>query len=170
VSPQTYRELGDALSTEHPPVAVATVIAHEHPVRVGRHLVGHESGVVGCLGSEALDQAVAREARARAGEGRSTVVAYQRDEVAGEPAMRVFLSMPAIPARLIVFGATDLTAAVASVGTFAGCHVTVCDARSVFATRARFHDAAEVVNEWPHRYPARDAAQGGSMGEPRSPC
>jgi xanthine dehydrogenase accessory factor len=74
--------------------------------------------------------------------------------------MRVFLSMPAIPARLLVFGATDLTAAVATLGTFAGYHVTVCDARSVFATRARFHDAAEVVNEWPHRYLARQAAEG----------
>ncbi len=160
VSAESYPELGEALSTERPPVAVATVIAHEVPARVGRHLVVHESGVLGSLGSEVLDQAVAREARARAGEGRSTVVAYQRDEVAGEPAVRVFLSMPAIPARLLVFGATDLVAAVASLGSFAGFHVTVCDARSVFATQARFRDAAEVVNEWPHRYLAREAAQG----------
>jgi len=163
VSPQAYPELGDALSTEHPPVAVATVIAHELPARVGRHLVVHESSVLGSLGSEALDEAVAREARearARAGEGKSTVVAFQRDEVAGEPAVRVFLSAPAIPARLLVFGATDLTAAVASLGTFAGYHVTVCDARPVFATPGRFQDAAEVINEWPHRYLAREAAEG----------
>jgi len=89
------------------------------------------------------------------------------DEVAGDPAMRVFISVPAIPARLLVFGAADLTAAVASLGTFAGYRVTVCDARSVFATQARFHDAAEVINEWPRRYLAREATQGGSMGEPR---
>ena len=160
VSPQTYPELGDAMSTDHPPVAVATVIAHELPVRVGRHLVVHESGILGSLGSQALDEAVAREARARAGEGKSTVVSYQRDEVAGEPAVRVLISVRAITARLLVFGATDLTAAVASLGTFAGYHVTVCDARSVFATRARFHEAAEVINEWPHRYLAREAAEG----------
>jgi len=160
VSPEAYPELGDALSTEHPPVAVATVIAHELPARVGRHLVVHESSVLGSLGSQALDEAVAREARVRAGESRSTVVAYQRDEVAGETAVRVFLSVRATPARLLVFGATDLTAAVASLGTFVGYHVTVCDARSAFATRARFPDAAEVVNEWPHRYLAREAAQG----------
>ena len=162
VSAQAYPELGDALSAEHPPVAVATVIAHELPVRVGRHLVIHESSVLGSLGSQALDEAVARQARARAGqgEGQSTVVAYQRDEVADEPAVRVFISIPAIPARLLVFGATDLTAAVASLGTFAGYRVTVCDARSVFATRARFRDAAEVVNEWPHRYLAREAEAG----------
>jgi xanthine dehydrogenase accessory factor len=160
VSPQTYPELGDAMSTDHPPVAVATVIAHELPVRVGRHLVVHESGILGSLGSQALDEAVAREARARAGEGKSTVVSYRRDEVAGEPAVRVLISVRAITARLLVFGATDLTAAVASLGTFAGYHVTVCDARSVFATRARFHEAAEVINEWPHRYLAREAAEG----------
>jgi len=160
VSLEAYPELGDALSTEHPPVAVATVIAHELPARVGRHLVVHGSSVLGSLGFEALDEAVAREARARAGEGKSTVVTYHRDEVAGEPAVRVFLSIPAIPARLLVFGATDLTAAVASLGTFAGYHVTVCDARAVFTTGARFRDAAEVINEWPHRYLAREAAEG----------
>ena len=160
VSPQAYPELGDALSTEHPPVAVATVIAHELPARVGRHLVIHESGILGTLGSLALDEAVAGEARARAGQGRSTVLDFGSDEVAGEPASRVFIALPAIPARLLVFGATELTAAVASLGTFAGYHVTVCDARPVFATPARFPDAAEVVNEWPHRYLARQAEQG----------
>jgi xanthine dehydrogenase accessory factor len=160
VSPQTYPELGDALSTGHPPVAVATVIAHELPDRVGSHLVVHESGVRGSLGSEALDEAVASQARARAGEGRSTVVAYQRDEVAPEGAVRVLISVPATPARLLVFGATDLTAAVATLGTFAGFRVTVCDARSVFATSARFRDAAEVVNDWPHRYLAKEEAGG----------
>jgi len=160
VSPEAYPELGEALSTEVPPVAVATVIAHELPVRLGRHLVIHESSVLGTLGSQALDEAVAREARARSGEGRGRVVAYERDEVAGEPAMRIFISVRAIPARLLVFGATDLTAAVASLGTFVGYHVTVCDARSVFANRDRFLDAAEVINEWPHRYLAREAAEG----------
>jgi xanthine dehydrogenase accessory factor len=160
VSLQAFPELGDALGTDPPPVAVATVIAHEVAARVGSHLVVHESGVLGSLGSQALDDAVAREARARTGEDESTVVAYAREEVAGEPAVRVFISVPAVPARLLVFGATDLTAAVASLGTFAGFHVTVCDARSVFATRARFNDAAEVINEWPHRYLAREAAQG----------
>jgi xanthine dehydrogenase accessory factor len=139
---------------------VATVIEHEDPLRVGRHLVVHESGIRGSLGSETLDEAVAQAARARSGEGKGTVLAYQRDEVGGEPALRVFISVPARPARLLVFGATDLADAVASLGAFAGYHVTVCDARPAFTTPARFHAAAEVVNEWPHRYLAREAAQG----------
>ncbi|WP_180304136.1 XdhC family protein, partial [Streptomyces sp. JV178] len=32
---------------------------------------------------------------------------------------------------------------------------TVCDARPVFATRARFPEADEIVVDWPHRYLGR---------------
>ena len=53
---------------------------------------------------------------------------------------------------MLVFGAIDFAAAVARVGAFLGYRVTVCDARPVFATPARFPDADEVVVEWPHRY------------------
>ncbi len=38
------------------------------------------------------------------------------------------------------------------VGKFLGYHVTVCDARPVFATATRFPEADEIVVEWPHRY------------------
>jgi xanthine dehydrogenase accessory factor len=160
ISPEAFPELGEAFSTGHPPVAVATVIEHENPLRVGRHLVVQESSLRGSLGSEALDEAVARKARDRAGDGKGTVAAYQRDEIAGEPAVRVFISVPARAARLLVFGATDLTDAVATLGAFAGYHVTVCDARTAFTTPARFHAATEVVNEWPHRYLAQEEAAG----------
>lgn len=56
------------------------------------------------------------------------------------------------PPRMVVFGAIDFAAALARAGKFLGYHVTVCDARPVFATRARFPDADEVVVDWPHRY------------------
>ena len=59
------------------------------------------------------------------------------------------------PARMLVFGAIDYAAALARMGKFLGYHVTVCDARPVFATAARFPDADEVVVDWPHRYLAR---------------
>jgi len=39
------------------------------------------------------------------------------------------------PPRLLVFGAIDHAAAVAEIGRFLGYHVTVCDARPIFATR-----------------------------------
>ncbi len=56
---------------------------------------------------------------------------------------------------MLVFGAIDFAAAVARAGKFLGYQVTVCDARPIFATKARFPEADEVVVEWPHRYLAR---------------
>jgi xanthine dehydrogenase accessory factor len=53
---------------------------------------------------------------------------------------------------MIVFGAIDFAGAVARIGRFLGFHVTVCDARPVFATRSRFPDVDELVVQWPHRY------------------
>ena len=45
-------------------------------------------------------------------------------------------------------------------GAFLGYHVTVCDARPVFATTSRFPEADEVVVDWPHRYLAAEQAAG----------
>ena len=46
----------------------------------------------------------------------------------------MFVSSFAPPPRMLVFGAIDFAAAVARIGAFLGYHVTVCDARPVFAT------------------------------------
>src|SRR3546814_18428896 len=62
--------------------------------------------------------------------------------------------------RMLVFGALDFAAAVARVGSFLGYHVTVCDARPVFATNTRFPHADEVVVDWPHRYLAAEQEAG----------
>jgi xanthine dehydrogenase accessory factor len=61
---------------------------------------------------------------------------------------------------MLVFGAIDFAAAVARMGSFLGYRVTVCDARPVFATTARFPTADEVVVDWPHRYLAAQAEAG----------
>ncbi|WP_086820501.1 XdhC family protein [Allokutzneria sp. NRRL B-24872] len=63
-----------------------------------------------------------------------------------------FVESIAAPPRMLVFGAVDYAGAVSRVGKFLGYHVTICDARAVFATAERFPDADEVVVEWPHRY------------------
>jgi xanthine dehydrogenase accessory factor len=70
----------------------------------------------------------------------------KRDEL--ELFVEVFAPRP----RMLVFGAIDFAAAVASMGAFLGFHVTVCDARERFATPMRFPDAHEIVVDWPHRY------------------
>ena len=68
---------------------------------------------------------------------------------------RVFTESWMPPPRLLVFGAIDHAAAVAEIGRFLGYHVTVCDARPIFATAERFPAAHSVVVDWPHRYLAR---------------
>jgi xanthine dehydrogenase accessory factor len=64
------------------------------------------------------------------------------------------------PPRLLVFGAIDFAAALVRAGRFLGYRVTVCDARAVFATAARFPEAEDVVVDWPHRYLDAEAAAG----------
>jgi xanthine dehydrogenase accessory factor len=56
---------------------------------------------------------------------------------------------------MIIFGAVDFTAALARVAKVLGYRVTVCDARPVFATAARFPAADEVVTDWPDRHLAK---------------
>ncbi|MDX3663609.1 XdhC family protein [Streptomyces sp. ID05-26A] len=79
-------------------------------------------------------------------------VAGQPLSVRFEAEGRVFTESWMPPPRLLVFGAIDHAAAVAEIGRFLGYHVTVCDARPVFATPERFPAAHSVVVDWPHRY------------------
>ena len=74
--------------------------------------------------------------------------------------MSVFVASYAPKPRMLVFGAIDFAAAVAKVGSFLGYHVTVCDARPVFATATRFPEADEVIVRWPHKYLAEEAEAG----------
>ena len=104
---------------------------------------------------ERLDQAVDDDARGMLAQGLTSVRHYgEHGERRGDD-LSVFVQSFAPPPQMLVFGAIDFAAAVARAGKFLGYHVTVCDARPVFATRARFPDADEVVVEWPHRYLAR---------------
>ena len=74
--------------------------------------------------------------------------------------MRVFVASYQPKPRMIVFGAIDFAAAVARQGAILGFHVTVCDARAVFTTRARFPSADEVVVSWPHHYLQQQVDEG----------
>jgi len=99
-----------------------------------------------------LDRTVAAEAGAFLDAGRTgTLEIGEQGSRCGAPLTLLIESSVPAP-RMIVFGAIDFASALARVGTFLGYHVTVCDARPVFATRARFPDADEVVVEWPHTY------------------
>jgi xanthine dehydrogenase accessory factor len=68
---------------------------------------------------------------------------------------------------MVIFGAVDFTAALAKVAKVLGYRVEVCDARPVFATKARFPMADEVVATRPERYLA---AIGSSLGPRDAIC
>ena len=119
---------------------------------MGRHLAVFAERTAGTLGSERTDQAVTDDARGLLATGRNRMLTYGPDGQRMEDGMRVFVSSFAPPPRMLVFGAIDFASALARQGAMLGYRVTVCDARGVFATPARFPDADEVVVDWPHRY------------------
>jgi xanthine dehydrogenase accessory factor len=161
ISRERFPELGDIAAAVRGdrPLAVATVI--DGPGKTGARRVIFPAGDQGVgtaetLGSgDRLDQAVDDDARGMLAQGVTGVRRYgpagerRRDELG------VFVQSFAPPPRMLVFGAIDFAAAVARAGKFLGYRVTVCDARPVFATAARFPDADEVVTDWPHRYLSR---------------
>jgi xanthine dehydrogenase accessory factor len=144
----------------HRPAAVATVISHPDPEWLGRRLVITPDAVDGSLGSARADAAVSDDARGLLAAGRTAVLTYGPDGERQGVGMEVFVSSYAPPPRMLIFGAIDFAAALARQGAFLGYRVTVCDARPVFATRARFPGADEVVVNWPDRYLASQAEQG----------
>ncbi|MGI5216179.1 XdhC family protein [Plantactinospora sp. CA-290183] len=183
VDPESFPELGELARdvAAGRPVAIATCVtvpgggtrgggpagATGSGIRLGpvpaRRLVVWPDRHSGTLDA-ALDEAVLTDARALLAEGGSRLLDYSPDgrrRTASDGAgWRVFVSSFAPPPRMLVFGAIDFAAAVARIGTFLGYRVTVCDARPLFATEARFPDADEVVVAWPHRYLDVEASAG----------
>ena len=142
-----------AAAAEGTAAAVARIT--EGPAELlGRPLLVHPDGSYeGGLGGHAdLDRTAVAEARAMLDAGRTgSLVIGAEGSRCGEPVtLLVESSVP--PPRMIVFGAIDFASALVRAGRFLGYRVTLCDARPVFATRARFPEADEIVVEWPHRY------------------
>ncbi|MEV5979489.1 XdhC/CoxI family protein [Streptomyces sp. NPDC052114] len=116
-------------------------------------LVGPDGTYEGGLGGHAdLDRTAVGESRALLAAGRTAeFVVSESGSRCGSP-VTVLVESSVPPPRMIVFGAVDFASALVRAGKFLGYHVTVCDARPVFATPARFPEADDVVVEWPHRY------------------
>lgn len=154
VSRATFPDLDDVAAdiVAGHPVAVATMIEHTDPRRVGARIVVRPDRASGTLGAARIDEAVTDDVRGLLESGTTTVLTYGPGGERMETGMRVFVSSFQPKPRMIVFGAIDFATAVARQGSFLGFHVTVCDARPVFATRARFPSADEVVVSWPHTY------------------
>ncbi|UUU35947.1 XdhC family protein [Streptomyces sp. CA-210063] len=125
--------------------------------------VGSYEGGLG--GHPELDRTAAAEARAMLDSGRTGTIELSasgarwgspRTESGGgshcSGGLTLLVETRVPPPRMIVFGAIDFAAALVRAGKFLGYHVTVCDARPVFATRTRFPEADDIVVDWPHRY------------------
>ncbi len=164
--PEVYEELRDALRAEEP-VALATVTDLEagpagpgaSEVQLGASLLLRADGTVsGTLGVRSLDEVVRRDAAGALQSGLSTTRHYGPHGEARQREVAVFVEVFARPPQLVIFGAVDFTAALARLGKVLGYRVTVCDARPVFATAARFPMADEVVVDRPERHLAKIGA------------
>ncbi len=155
------------------PAALSTVVAvgaeaEAHGVAPGATLLLRDDGAcLGGLGDRDLDAAVLADTEAALRSGRSICVSYGPTGERCPGGIEVFIESFNRPARLVIFGAVDFSAALASLGKLLGYQVTVCDARATFATRARFPMADEVVVDWPQRYLA---AEGASLGADDACC
>ncbi|MFE9835189.1 XdhC family protein [Streptomyces sp. NPDC005551] len=130
---------------------------------LGRALLVHPDGSYeGSYGSGSpeLDRTAAAEARAMLDAGRTGTLELAEDGTHCPGGLTLLVESNVPPPRMIVFGAIDFAAALVRAGKFLGYHVTVCDARPVFATRARFPEADELVVDWPHRYLRRTSTDG----------
>jgi xanthine dehydrogenase accessory factor len=143
------RVLTEALAI-HQAVAVATVVTGA--ANPGVQLVLTADAAYGSLGSDRLDHAVRDDARGMLSLGKTGLLHLGSDGQRRAEDVSVFVESCAPSPRMIVFGAIDFAAAMARMGKFLGFHVTVCDARPVFATRRRFPDVDEVIVAWPHKY------------------
>jgi xanthine dehydrogenase accessory factor len=147
-----WETVRDLLRAEEP---LALVSVMEGPHSGARLLVRPDGTVEGSLGDPDLDRVVSRDAMAELAAGRTLVRHYGACGQANEETVAVFIESFARPPRMIIFGAVDFTASLARAAKLLGYRVTVCDAREVFATRARFPMADEVEVDWPDRLLAR---------------
>ncbi|MEE1765067.1 MULTISPECIES: XdhC family protein [unclassified Streptomyces] len=126
--------------------------AEEHGRAGGGARAGAAAYDGGLAGHRDLDRTAAAEARAMLDAGRTGTIELSPDGSHCPDGLTLLVETRVPPPRMIVFGAIDFAAALVRAGKFLGYHVTVCDARPVFVTRARFPEADEIVVDWPHRY------------------
>lgn len=142
------------------PVAWVSVVRHPDADWIGRRVVVRTESHEGSLGERFADHAVVSDVRGVLAAGDSRLMHFGDGGERMGNEMEIFVSSFQPPARMLIFGAVDFAAALAQQSSILGFHVTVCDARSVFATEKRFPAADEVVVDWPHRYLAQEVEAG----------
>src|ERR1700694_1775112 len=90
-----------------------------------------------------------REARGLVSTGRTTVRHFGTDGSTLGTGLRVHVAAHAEPPRMLIFGAIDFSAALATIAGGMGYRVTIADPRQAFLSSARFSTAAETLAAWP---------------------
>lgn len=124
------------------PVATATIVRGSG---IGGKMLLLPDERLGSLGVSALDESVARDARAllEAEKSETRVYPASGDEV------EVFIETFPTPPTLLIVGAVHVAQALCSFGKALGFDVVVVDAREKLATRERFPAADRIVVAWP---------------------
>ena len=125
--------------------AVALAVGIAPALLLGRKFALTADGSTAGGIDPALDAAVAEEARRllRTGGARVLTVPFHGADA------RIFVEGIPPPLRLFVVGATHVASVLCRLAKPLGFHVTVIDARGIYATRDRFHDADALVRGQP---------------------
>jgi xanthine dehydrogenase accessory factor len=150
---EVFETLKAAIRAEQP-AALAEIVEGPPSMLGSKMLVlpGPPEQVLGSFGDADLDRVVRRDVLGELASGLTATRHYGLHGEARERDVSIFIESFAPPPRMLIFGAVDFTAALAKVAKILGYRVTVCDARPVFATKARFPMADEVVVSWPDKY------------------
>ena len=145
----------------HPIESLAAAVEGREPAAVATVVVGRNVGSqvliigderYGSTGHTPLDEAVVTDALGLLEQGTNGLLHLGFEGERRKEDVSVFVESFATSPCMLIFGAIDFAAALTRLGSFLGYHVTVCDARPLFATAARFPEADDVVVAWPHRY------------------
>lgn len=165
-----YPELARRIRANEP---TALVVVVDGPHTGATLLVSPDHPALGTLGDDELTRVAARDALGELEAGRTSTRNYgprgqiTPEDLADSPAVRVFIESFAPPPHMMIFGAVDFTSALARAAKLLGYRVTVCDARTVFATRRRFPMADDIMVAWPDEAFAK---HGASLGASDAVC
>jgi xanthine dehydrogenase accessory factor len=137
----------EALVAERPN-AVATLL--DGP-RAGSKLYVDESTHAGSLGVPLLDANVEREARGLVSHGRTAVRHFGTDGTTLGTGLRVHVAAHAERPQMLILGAIDFSAALATIADGMGYRVTIGDPREPFLSSARFSASARTIAAWPQQ-------------------
>ncbi len=124
-------------------VILATII--RGPGAGRKLLLWPDGSTAGDLGTATLNEQV--QERARAAFARQQSERFHLPSAAGT--LEIFLDLQVGPPKLIIVGAVHIAIALVAFAKTLGFHTIVLDARSAFATPARFGHADQLLIQWP---------------------